>query len=252
VPDTLVVCYHAISETWPAPLAITPGQLEEQLRHLLTRGYRAVTFSEAVAGAAGGRTLAVTFDDAYRSTKELGLPILDRLGIPGTVFVPTSYVGSREPMAWAGIDHWVGGPHQHELTCMDAGELLALQNAGWEIGSHTESHPRLPELAGARLAEELSGSRRRIEALTGGPCRSIAYPYGATGPAVARAAREAGYRAGATLRADRSEEDPLLWPRVGVYRKDPLWRFRLKTAALVRGLGVARLRHVARTRGRGR
>ena len=135
---------------------------------------------------------------------------------------------------------------------MDAGELLALENAGWEIGSHTESHPRLTELSGARLTEELSGSRQRIEALTSGTCRSIAYPYGATGPAVARAAREAGYRAGATLRADRSEQDPLLWPRVGVYRKDPLWRFRLKTAPVVRGLGLAGLRHVVRTRGRSR
>ena len=38
--DTLVLCYHAVSESFPAPLSVTPTALEEQLALLAGRGYR--------------------------------------------------------------------------------------------------------------------------------------------------------------------------------------------------------------------
>jgi peptidoglycan/xylan/chitin deacetylase (PgdA/CDA1 family) len=39
----------------------------------------------------------VTFDDAYRSVVEVARPILARLGVSGTVFVP--YIGLERPIA---------------------------------------------------------------------------------------------------------------------------------------------------------
>src|SRR3954452_15915050 len=71
VPDTLVLCYHAISETWPAALSTTPERFEAQLDLLLRRGYRPQTFTAAIKGATRKKTFAVTFDDAYRSVLEL-------------------------------------------------------------------------------------------------------------------------------------------------------------------------------------
>jgi peptidoglycan/xylan/chitin deacetylase (PgdA/CDA1 family) len=100
--DPLVLCYHAVSERWPADLSLTPTAFEEQLALLARRGYRGVTFSEAVARGEA-RTVAITFDDAYRSVLELGKPLLDRHGWPGTVFVPTDWAGTERPMAWPGI-----------------------------------------------------------------------------------------------------------------------------------------------------
>ncbi len=245
--DTLVLCYHAVSDSWPASLAVSADQLRTQLERLVERGYRGVTFSEAVAGGDSGRTLAVTFDDAYRSTL-LARPILAELGLPGTVFVPTAHVGSSEPMSWAGIDQWVGGPHESELLCMDAADLQALAGAGWEIGAHTHSHPHLTTLDDTALARELGESRERVEQLMGAPCRSLAYPYGDFDGRVVAAARVAGYEAACTLDVGSHGGDPLIWPRVGVYRGEPDWRVALKCAPLARRVSLAKLRHPLQAR----
>ena len=56
--DTLVLCYHGVSEDWPSALAVTPEALERQLGFLVDRGYRGVTFREAVRGVEG-KALAI-------------------------------------------------------------------------------------------------------------------------------------------------------------------------------------------------
>ena len=61
----LIVCYHAVSETWPDPLAVEPRMLEAQLRAFLRYGFRPVTGSQVLTE--GRRLLHVTFDDAFRS-----------------------------------------------------------------------------------------------------------------------------------------------------------------------------------------
>ena len=177
--DLLVLCYHAVSPTWAADLSITPQRLEEQLERLVRRGYRGATFTQAVTSPPGAKTLAVTFDDAYRSVLELAAPILDRLNLPGTVFAPTDYIGAERPMSWPGIDKWAGGPHEHELEPMSWEELGRLAAAGWEVGSHTRSHPLLTQVADdGSLAGELAESKAVIESRLDRPCESIAYPYG--------------------------------------------------------------------------
>ncbi len=231
--EALVLCYHAVSDSWPADLAIRPAQLEEQLRLLLDHGYRGATFHQAVHTPPAGKVMAVTFDDAYRSVIELGLPILSRLGLPGTVFVPTGFAGLSGPMAWPGIEQWLGGPHEAELTAMSWSELATLAAAGWEIGSHTRTHPRLVDLDDAVLAEELVASRRECEARLGLPCRSLAYPYGSEDARVFRATARAGYSAAGTLPESHHPPSPLRWPRVGVYRADDGLRFRVKTSPLM-------------------
>ena len=47
----LVLCYHAVSETWHHELSVPPDVMERQLRLLLDRGYRPATAAEAVTGA---------------------------------------------------------------------------------------------------------------------------------------------------------------------------------------------------------
>src|SRR3954451_879132 len=188
MPDVLVLCYHALSPDWPAALSTTPERFREQLELLLARGYRGATFAGALAAPAGGRTFAVTFDDAYRSVLERARPIMDELGVPGTVFVPTDWAGSPEPMRWEGIDQWLGGPHEPEMVCMRWQELRELLGAGWEVGSHTCSHPHLTRFDAGSLKRELVGSRKACSEGLGAPCRSIAYPYGDVNARVVAAA----------------------------------------------------------------
>ena len=151
-------------------------------------------------------------------------------------------------MSWDGIDQWVGGPHEAELLCMGAGDLRALAGAGWEIGAHTHSHPHLTTLDDAALARELSESRERVEQTMGAPCRSLAYPYGDFDERVVEAARAAGYEAACTLDVGSHGGDPLIWPRVGVYRGEPDWRVALKCAPLARRVSLAKLRHPLQAR----
>jgi peptidoglycan/xylan/chitin deacetylase (PgdA/CDA1 family) len=240
VSDTVVLCYHALSPRWTADLSVTPGAFETQIRTLLDRGYEATTFSDAVLQPRS-RTLAVTFDDAFRSVLELAFPLLRRLGIPATVFVPTHFPGATEPMAWPGIDHWLGGEHEDELRCMTWDELRQLDEAGWEIASHTHTHPDLTRLDDDALARELRESRDLCSDRIGKPCSSLAYPYGAYDERVVAAAGRAGYEAAGTLPARLHKASPLAWPRVGVYHGDTESSFKLKVSPTMRRLRASAL-----------
>ena len=232
--DVLVLCYHALSPDWPAALSTTPERFEEQLELMLRRGYVATTFERAITDPPANATFAVTFDDAYRSVVELALPIMERLGVPGTLYVPTDFPGSGKPLAWEGTDRWLGGPHEHELACLDWSELRGLADSGWELGSHTRSHPHLTRLDDEQLSRELGESRAACEEGLGRPCRTIAYPYGDVDRRVIDATRSAGYSAAAALPDRLGATDVLDWPRVGIYNGDDLRRFKLKVSPLVR------------------
>jgi peptidoglycan/xylan/chitin deacetylase (PgdA/CDA1 family) len=236
--DIVVLCYHGVSEDWRSSLAVTPSRLSQQVRYMLDQGYRPATFSEAVLGPRSEKTFAVTFDDAYLSVATLGLPVLERAGIPATVFVPTAFAGRTEPMEWRGIHRWIGGPHEDELRPLSWEQLEQLAEIGWEIGSHTRTHPHLPEIADDQLADELRGSREDLEQRLGRPCLSLVYPYGDYDERVIRATAKAGYAAAATLA--ESEQTPLTWPRVGVYDIDHLRRFKLKVSRRARAIRHAR------------
>ena len=105
---------------------------------------------------------------------------------------------------------------------------------GWEIGSHTRTHARLLGVDDARLADELAGSRKRIEAELGQPCRTIAYPFGEADERVIAAAGDAGYDAGCGLPTSFRRVSALAWPRTGVWHSDGPVSFRLKVARPVR------------------
>jgi peptidoglycan/xylan/chitin deacetylase (PgdA/CDA1 family) len=243
----LVLCYHAVSPDWPADLSVTPEDLRSQLEHLVRRGYRGVTFAQVATGNNASKAVAVTFDDGYRSVYDLAFPILEDLGLPGTVFVPAAHVGQSHPMSWPGIERWVGTPYEGELDCMSWDQLRELADHGWEVGSHTLSHPRLPELDDATLQRELTESREICADQMGKPCGTLAYPYGADDERVRVATRDAGYEAAAVLRL--GEPSRFSWPRVGIYNLDGAVRFRFKVSPAVRRV---RSTSVGRTLERGR
>ena len=244
VSELLVLCYHAVSETWPSPAAIPPSRLESQLRFLLRRGYRPVTLSAALDEDAPRRALVVTFDDAYTSILAAGSPVLERLGVPATVFVPTDAASESGQMAWSELAQWVGGEHEHELRCMAWEQLRELSEHGWEIGSHTCSHPHLTEIGEERVASELRASRAACEEELQRPCETLAYPFGSYDAKVMELAVAAGYRAAVTLderiAAPLRGRGPLEVPREAIYRATGWPIFAAKTSRLVRRIRVSR------------
>jgi peptidoglycan/xylan/chitin deacetylase (PgdA/CDA1 family) len=239
VTRPLALYYHGVSDRWPSALAVSPERLRIQLEYVLEQGYQGVTFSQLVAGDLPRRAVAVTFDDGYRSVFERALPVLSELGMPGTVFVPTGLTGRSEPMSWPGIEQWLGTPFQEELMPLSWDQARALHEAGWEIGSHTVTHARLPKLGHAAVVDQLVESREECARELGVPCRTLAYPYGDQDRRVREAAREAGYTAAAGVRV--GPLDPFCWPRIGAYSNDVPWRFRLKVSPALRTLRATRV-----------
>jgi peptidoglycan/xylan/chitin deacetylase (PgdA/CDA1 family) len=119
-----------------------------------------------VTGVRGSGTFTITFDDASLSQLELGLPVLARHGVAGVVFVPTGLVGTSF----------------HGEPLLTLAQLHELDEAGWELGSHTVTHPRLAkdgalQVSRDRLARELTDSRSWLRA-HGFEVTAFAYPYG--------------------------------------------------------------------------
>jgi peptidoglycan/xylan/chitin deacetylase (PgdA/CDA1 family) len=230
-----------VSPSWPASLSVTPEALEDQLALLARRGYRGVRFSDAMSENADGRVVAVTFDDGYRSVLELAKPILDRYGYPGTIFVPSDWPAAAGPMQWTGIDIWLGTEHEDELSSLGWQELRDLAEAGWEIGSHTCSHPQLPSLDEAALERELRESKTHIEDELGRPCPTLAYPYGSVDARVAEAVGAAGYSWAATIPRVLERPTALQWPRAPIYHRDDIRRFAAKVSPAMRRLRSSRV-----------
>jgi peptidoglycan/xylan/chitin deacetylase (PgdA/CDA1 family) len=214
-------------------MSTTPKRFERQLALLARRGYRGVTFTDAVTAPVRGRVVAITFDDAYRSVLDLGRPILDRFAMPATVFAPTAGVTAGGLLSWPGIDQWLGGPHERELQPMSWQQLRELAAEGWEIGSHTATHPHLTQVDDAALSYELESSKADCESHMDRPCTSLAYPYGDVDERVVAATEGAGYAAAAALPHRLDSRDVLEWPRIGVYRVDDGLRFWLKASPAV-------------------
>lgn len=92
--------------------------------------------STASAQYINGAKISFTFDDGYNSTYDQAAPILAKYGYSGTVYVVTNCVGMTTAPNTCRADE--------DATYMTWDQILSLQNTyGWEIGSHTVTHPYL-------------------------------------------------------------------------------------------------------------
>jgi peptidoglycan/xylan/chitin deacetylase (PgdA/CDA1 family) len=234
----LLLAYHAVG-TWSPTLAIPEQALRAQLSLLRRRGYVGLTAAEAERrrqeGTLPPRTVVVTFDDGFRSVLR-ARPILDEAGFPATVFAVTSHVETGEPLCWPGLEHrqrWARG-RERELRPLRWSELELLRERGWEVGSHTVTHPLLPDVGETRLNRELLDSRLLLEQRLGS-CETLAYPYGRTDDRTVAAASRAGYLAAFTLGRVHRPDEPFRRPRLGLRGVDrgPRLRLQLSTAAVL-------------------
>jgi peptidoglycan/xylan/chitin deacetylase (PgdA/CDA1 family) len=215
VTRPLVLCYHAVSATWPHLLSVPPDDLERQLESVLAAGYRPVGAEKAAEGE--GRVLHVSFDDGFASVRN-ALPVLERLSIPATVFVCSAYAHDGGLFRIRELEK-ESAARPEELRTMDWAELRRLADRGIEIGAHTVSHPHLARLTSAELQRELRESKERIETEIGRPCLHLAYPYGEHSADIRRAAEAAGFAA-----AFGQDPRPATWSNRYQLPRVPVWR----------------------------
>ena len=156
-----------------------------QMRYLVDGGYHVVSFAALVDALEGrdtlpNRAVVITFDDGWENQYRHAFPILRRFGLTATFFVFTTSIGKDSKlMTWK--------------------QLRELQAAGMTIGSHTRTHPVLPDYHAA-LHNEVEMSRADIDQHLGHAPDFFAYPFGAWDAQSAASAHTAGYRAARTYR----------------------------------------------------
>jgi peptidoglycan/xylan/chitin deacetylase (PgdA/CDA1 family) len=132
--------------------------------------------------------VAITFDDAFDSIKKYAVPVLSRYKMTAAVCVPAGCF-SASP-GWQILDGSTNGAEK----VMAEQEVAALSKEGFEIFSHTMSHPVLTKLGDEQMVIELAGSKNRLEQIIGKEVPAVTYPYGDYDTRVCEAARRAGYK----------------------------------------------------------
>lgn len=241
--------YHSVSEDGPPYLSLRPATFERQLDLLLAAGYRSGTRATLERVAAGrtppGRHAFISFDDGFADTATAALPPMAERGLTGLAFVLPGHLDRGAALDWPEV---AGEAARRPalMRSMDWTMLEALVEAGWEVGSHTMTHARLPAQGDEALAQELLDSRRAIERRLGG-CDLLAYPFGAWDARVAVAAARAGYSFAFTLPfGEQATASRLSIPRVTIDDRDTAWRFRAKLSGPGRALLFSPLRPLAR------
>jgi peptidoglycan/xylan/chitin deacetylase (PgdA/CDA1 family) len=190
-----------------ASLWVPGSRFSSQMRGLARAGYHGVTLSQVWAAWHGGpalpsRPVVVSFDDGYAAQYSVAGRVLRELGWPGVLNLEISRVGVR------------GG--------LSASQVRGLVRRGWEIASHTYTHPDLTKLSAPDLQHEVADSRSELRRGFGGAVAFFCYPYGRTSPAVEDAVAMAGYSGATTTSAGVAgpSTDPLELPRVTVRPRD--------------------------------
>jgi peptidoglycan/xylan/chitin deacetylase (PgdA/CDA1 family) len=244
------LCYHSIAPAGPPFLSIGPDLFERQLATLTRRGYRPgklETLDRLLAGdRLSGRYAFLTFDDGYLDNHATALPLMQAYGYTGFLFVLPGRVESGDKLDWPEVSA-DAAEYPHIMRSLSWPLVEQMAEAGWEIGSHTLSHPHLPQVDDEALAQELLDSRRRISERLGS-CETFSYPFGEWDERVARAVRAAGYKFAFTLPfGAQGKAGPLSIPRVSVDHRDREWRLTAKLSPAGRSLLLSPLKPAVRS-----
>jgi peptidoglycan/xylan/chitin deacetylase (PgdA/CDA1 family) len=229
-PTARNLCFHYVSER---PGAMRLGTDVATLRAVLERELAArapARLSDYLEAPPGPDRFTVSFDDAHASVLALAAPLLRELGVPATLFVPTGWIGA--------------GPRW-----LDEDDLRALRDLGWELGTHTVTHPRMSvrlfgedETAHAtRLRDEQARARDRLAAILGHAPRLFAYPYGEDPPLARASVAHAGFGAAFSVRDALPIGQDLAWDgdRRSIPRMDALEACGLVRVAPDEPLGIS-------------
>ena len=172
-PEVPILNYHSIGDVADG-YTVPRAEFARQLDWIASHGFVTASLHDLGAGALPNHAVILTFDDGKEDAVRVVLPMLRERRLRGTFFVITGEVGKAGYLDWAAV--------------------RALADAGMEIGSHTATHRRLPDLPEEEVRRELVESRRAIEQSAGVHVEALAYPFNASRGRLADAVRDAGYR----------------------------------------------------------
>ncbi|MFM9874007.1 MAG: polysaccharide deacetylase family protein [Fimbriimonadaceae bacterium] len=199
-----VLCYHKVGlesaeGRW---INIAPETLRKHIEFFQRRSY-GILPAARIFDVGVDRAISLTFDDAFSSMLANGLPVLERLKVPATIYAVSDRVGQTAD--------WEGGQGE-SLANWD--DLREAQKRGMEIGNHTATHASFGKLDFESQVEEIHRCHERLVAEGLNP-KTFCLPYGHYSAETSTAIKEAGYRIGFTVekRYVSLKDDPCLLPR---------------------------------------
>lgn len=188
-----ILCYHRFAKRCKDALCVTEKAFKAQMQYLKKKNYRVISLKELVGFLEYKRALprnaiVITIDDGYKSVYDIAVPILKKHGFTATLFIYTDFVGaSSNSMTWQ--------------------QLRELKAQGFEIGSHTLSHPDLTlkrkgetdQKYRARVRKEIFESKKIIDREMKQNTQFIAFPYSTYNMQVLNLVKKANYKLGLTV-----------------------------------------------------
>ncbi len=226
--NVLILMYHGIDTPMSREehrFCAPPAEFMRQMTWLNAAGYCPVTL-DAVLGHVNGtcpvpeNAVHITFDDGFVGVFDHAFPVLKKLQIPATLFALPATITNE----WM----WRRGFPRRAL--LSGAQLRMLADEGLTIGSHTRTHPRLPEISPHDAQTEITTSKAELETLLGREVAHFAYPYGLFNDQIRDLVAAAGYRSACSTRSgfNRPGSDPFLLRRIDIFGTDQLWQFKQK------------------------
>lgn len=175
----------AIETDRTASGVIGVSAFRRQLDYVLEHGWKVVSTSHIVDWLEGkadlpAKSAALHFDNGWLDTRSVVMPILDDLSAAATCYVisePTDASSKGLPVRIHTTTE--GLVEKPFLTWEHCRELL---DAGWEIGAHTSTHPKLGQLHAEQgenaIMSEILHSNAVFEDNLGAVPDHFAYPSG--------------------------------------------------------------------------
>jgi len=226
LPVVSALLYHKVAGLPPDAAFpcnyVSPPRFAAQLAYLRRAGFHGISFRQYLSYRRGQaalptRPIIISFDDGYRSNLEIAAPILRRHGFTATIFIVAGLLGAT--------NEW--DAHERQEPLLSASDVQALHAEGFEIQSHTLTHPRLTTIARDDALRELRESRQRLESLIDDDVSVISYPWGEANDEIRSLSEIAGYDAGVVVRRRTNFHDTPLFElrRIGVNDTTSLARF---------------------------
>lgn len=187
LPRKLILIYHAIGDS---PWALKKNIFEMQMQWLSDHAHIIPLDAIFTENKSDRIQVAITFDDGYACLYHDVLPILNKINSVATVYLNTGWIAEiadERKQSQMKLGHY---PDEQFLTWE---EVISLEKAGWEIGSHGVEHANLTIAEHAVVQHELLQSKKAIEYRLQKPCRHFAYTFGYHHAALQNEVKKAGY-----------------------------------------------------------
>ncbi|MCP4704570.1 MAG: polysaccharide deacetylase family protein [candidate division Zixibacteria bacterium] len=190
----------------------SPNRFENLLVSIQSNNYKFVGLSDYIDDGQKYNDVVLTFDDGYESFYQFVYPILNKLSIPATVFIPTDFIGKTNQWDYMGALF----PSEH----LSVGQIKELSKNGITIASHGLAHRCLTQMPNRLLNLELKRSKEILEDIIERKISFISYPFGRFNAKVESIASQVGYRNGLALSLRKRGEGGFTIPRQAVYAFD--------------------------------